>query len=94
MDGQTSFFAEHLRKGLGFARLRAQVAGHVERVPDDNLRTTVFPNNAQERFCVLAAVGANQRHNRLGGQPQCVRNGDSDAPVADIEAKQSPMRIG
>ena len=94
MHRQTGFFAEHLRKCLRFDGLRAQVSGHVERIANDNLLTIVFANDAQKRFCVLTAVGANQGHDRLGDEAHSVGDGDADATVADIETDQSSMRVG
>jgi hypothetical protein len=87
-------FAEHLGKRLRFDGLRAQVAGHIERIPNDNLLTIVPADDAQKRFCVLTALGANQGHDRLGGEANIVGDGDADATVADIETEQSPMRVG
>lgn len=64
--------------------LGAQVARHVERVPNDNLRAVMFANYPQQRFCVLAAVGPKERHDRLGGDVHRVGDGDTD-----IETEQA-----
>jgi len=84
VDGQGKSGAQGLGEGLGSFGLGAKVAGHVQRVADDDGRAAELAEEAAEGFQVLFVVFADEGEHGLSGEAQLVRDGDADAPAAKI----------
>ena len=89
VDGEGKSGAQAFREGLGSFGLRAEVAGHVKRVADDDGRAAELAEKAAEGFQVLLRVFADEGEHGLGSEAQLVRDGDADASAAKIEAKEA-----
>lgn len=89
VNGQRKFAPQGLSEGLGFCSLRAQIAGHIERIAEDDRGAAEFAQHPPQRLQVLLRVPANKRQHRLGGQAELVGDSDADAAVAKIEAQQA-----
>jgi hypothetical protein len=85
VDWQRGFFAKNLCKSLGFGRLGALVAGHVERIAYDDSYALVFAEKALERLQILLSICAHEGENGLRGKAERIGDGYADPPVADIE---------
>lgn len=97
MHRQMELFDQGCGEGLGLGGLGAEVAGHVERISDDDLRDAVLADDAAERREVGAAVGARDGQQGLGSEAELVRQSDADAPIPHVEAHQpgdiEPLRL-
>ncbi len=89
LDGEVEFGAEVFGEGLGLGRLRALVAGHMERIPDHDEGDGVLAQDAGDGFEVRASTGAMEREERLRGVAQGVGEGEADAAVAHIEGEDA-----
>jgi hypothetical protein len=78
--------AKLIGKCLRLYCLRAQVAGHVQRITDDNLGTLMLAQDTAKGSQILAAIGANQGQYRLCRRPALVGNGYSHTPVPYVES--------
>jgi hypothetical protein len=87
MDGEGEGGAEGFGKCLGFGGLRAEVAGHVQRIADDDGHAVEFAEEAAEGFEVLFQIPADEGEDRLRGEAELIGDGYTDAAVAKIEAK-------
>jgi hypothetical protein len=88
MDGQFGEFAEFGGKGLCFGGLRTRFAGQVQGIADHNACDRISTREPGERAEIFARIAAaRERHDGLRGQPQLVRYGNADAPVADVECE-------
>ena len=85
MHGEAELGAQVLGELLRLGRLRALVAGHVQRIADHRLGYGVLAQDAGDGLHVGAVVRPVQRKERLRGVAQRVGDGDADAPVAHIE---------
>ena len=83
------FCAERFREGFGFRRLRAGGAVGVQRESNHYRRHTVLADEARDGLQVGARSSAMNREQRLRGQAQLVRNGETDAAVADVERESA-----
>ena len=90
MHGEAELGAQLLGELLRLGRLRALVAGHVQRIADDRLGDGVLAQKARDRLHVgaVAPLPASpvQGEERLRGVAQRVGDGDANAPVAYIKA--------
>lgn len=89
VNGERESVAQDFCEGLGLRGLGADVAGHVERIAKNDGRARVFAEQAAERLQVRFDVPANERENRLGGEPQLIGDGNADAAISEIEAKKA-----
>ena len=86
IDGDAEHRCEFVRKDLYFFRLWTDVAGHVQRIADDDVGAVVAAEQAAEGLDIGTAVaGAVEGEERLDGVAELIGNGHADAPVADIE---------
>jgi hypothetical protein len=87
MDGKRKGFAERFREGLGFGGLRAQVAGHVEWIAEDDGFAAELAEEAAEGFEVLLRIFVDKGENGLCGEAELIGDGDTDAATAEIESE-------
>ncbi len=88
VNGQAGQSAQFGGKGLCFVGLRANVAGKMHGVADHDAYDAKAAAEAGQRTEVVAAIVlALQRQNRLRRQAQLVRDGYTDAAVADVETE-------
>lgn len=91
VNGEREGLAEGLGKEVGFGGLRADIAGHIEGVADDDGGAAEFALQAAEGFEVLTHVFADKGENRLGGEAEFVGDSDADAAVSEIEAQEAGL---
>jgi len=92
VDGEAGQLAEFGGKGLSFGGLRACIAGEMHGIAYHNAYDAKAPAEARQGAQIVAAVVMPlQRQHRLRGQAQFVRDGNTDAAVADVEAKIAGM---
>jgi len=72
VDGDAGFCGESSSELLRLGGLGAEIAGHVERIADDNLGAGVLAQQAAEGFHVCATGGAVQGEKRLRGVAELV----------------------
>ena len=89
MDGQAEGDAEILGEGLGLAGLRTDLAGHVERVANDDLGDGMLADDAAEGFDVGVGRAAMQGEERLHGQSEGIGDGEANAFAADVQGEQA-----
>jgi hypothetical protein len=90
VDGELELIAEGLGEGLRAGGLGALVAGHVEGVADDCFGDgAVLAQDAGDGFQVVAQFGAMQREERLRGVAERVRERETYAALAYVEAENS-----
>ena len=89
VDGQTKRSAKLLGKGLGLKRLRADFAGHVKRVADDDFRNGMFAKHAADGLNICVQRAALQREQRLHGEAEWIRDGEPNAFAADIQREKT-----
>ncbi len=89
VHGEGEGLVEGFGKGVGFGRLRADVAGHVEGIAENNGGAVEFAKEAAEGFQVQFEVFADQGEDGLSGEPKFVGNSDADAAVTEIEAEEA-----
>jgi hypothetical protein len=99
MDGQAGQLAQLGGEGLGSGSLRAQLAGQVQRIPNDDAGHGIPPSQPCQRAqvvpgCAAAAALPLQRQHWLGRQAQFVGHGHPDAAVAHVEREKAGMRVG
>jgi len=88
VDWQTGERTEFGREGLRLLRLGAGRTIELERVADDNRRHSVFARQPRHRTEIVArAALALEGQDWLCGQAKLVRDGNADAPVADVESE-------
>jgi hypothetical protein len=78
-----------LSKRLRLGRLRALVAGHIQRVPHHHLRHPMLAQHPRHRLEVRASPSPMQRKQWLRRIPQRVRDRQSNPPVPDIKPQNS-----
>jgi hypothetical protein len=91
VDGEGECLAEGFGKGVGFGRLGADVARHIEGVAEDDGRAAEFAEQAAEGFEVLPGVFADQGEDGLSGKAKLVGDGNADAAVSGIEAQEAGL---
>ena len=91
VDGEGEGSAERFGEGVGFGGLGADVAGHVERIAEDDGGAAEFAEQAAEGFEVLLRVFADQGEDGLRGEAELVGDRDADAAVAEIEAQEAGL---
>lgn len=88
VDGEVGVLAaEGFSEGLGARGLRAEFAGEVQRVADDDDGDLVFAHEAGDGFEIGAKIFAVDRDQRLRGVAERVRESEADAAVADVEGE-------
>ncbi len=87
-----------LGKCLRLDRLRAQVAGHIQRISHDNLGHFVLPEQPGHRLHICLASRSMQRKQRLCRVPKRVGDRQPNSPVPYVksdnptESASSPSR--
>lgn len=89
VDGKGEGGAQGVGEEAGFGGLRAEVAGKVERIAEDDGRAGVFAQQAAEGPEVLFRVFANQSEYGLRSEAEFIGDGDADAAEAEIEAQEA-----
>lgn len=85
--GQTELLPQHFRKGLSLDSLRTEIAGHIQRIADDDLSAGMFAQDARERAEVLTAIAADQGEDWLGGDASLVGDSHANATVAYVKTQ-------
>lgn len=68
---------------------RADIAGHVQGQANDNGGAAVAPDDAGKRTHVIAAIGAVDSEQRLGGVAKLIGQSNADAAIPMIEAQDA-----
>jgi hypothetical protein len=89
VDREGKCGAKTFREGLGFDGLWAEVAGHVDRIADDDAGAVELVQKAPERFEVVPGVFADEGKDGLSGETELVGDGDADAAISEIEAQKA-----
>lgn len=92
VDGELGFVTQGLRESLGLGGLRTLIPRHVEGIADDDPAAAIFADEALQGFEVLPAVGADESEDGLGGQPERVGHGHTNAAVSHVEAHEARGR--
>ena len=92
VHGQRKLCTDRVCEGLCAGGLRALIAGHIERIADDNLRNTVTAQYAADGFQIVPQLTPVERHQRLRGQPELIRKGKADTAVANVKGKDAGDR--
>jgi hypothetical protein len=87
MNGKFEVVTELGGEGLDFGGLRTGVSGGIEREADDDLVEGAEAEQVREVAEVVAAAGAGEGIERLGGDAEGIGDGDADAAVADVETE-------
>lgn len=93
VNRQGECFTKRLRKVVSSLRLRADVAGGIERIAEHDGGTVEFAQKAAEGFEILAKVSADEGKDRLGGESQLVGDSNADAAGAEVEAQKARRHI-
>jgi hypothetical protein len=87
VDWQAREFAQFNRESLRFCGLRARFSGKANRIADDDSRYPESTRQPAEGTKILAAAAFSfERKNRLGRHPELIGDGDTDPPIADVQA--------
>jgi hypothetical protein len=89
VDREGEGLAERLGESVGSGGLGADVAGHIERIAEDDSGAAVFAQEAPQGFEVLLRVFADQGEDGLSGEAELIGDGDADAAGAEIEAQEA-----
>ena len=87
MNGKFEVVTELGGEGLDFGGLRAGISGGIEREADDDLVEGAEAEQVREVAEVVAAAGAGEGIERLGGDAEGIGDGDADAAVTDVETE-------
>lgn len=87
-------FLEGIGEGLSFGGLGARCAVCVEWVADEDHFYLVLTDEAADGFEVGAQSGAVEGEERLRGDAERVRDGETNAAVADIQCEGAGVRHG
>jgi|SRR5580658_892252 hypothetical protein len=88
MDRQICKLSELGGKGLRLFGLPASLSVELERVADHDRNDGILPRQSRQRTEIVArAAFALDGHYRLRRQTQLVRNGNTNAPVADVKGE-------
>mgnify|MGYP001551720941 CR=1 FL=1 len=86
VHGQGESSAQSVREDLSLRRLGADVAGHVERMAEDDGGAVVSAKQAAEGFQVGFRIFPHQGQDRLRGQAELIGDGNTDAAISEIES--------
>lgn len=89
VDGEREGGAQSVGEGMGFGGLGANIAGHVQRIAQNDGGAPVFAEEATEGLQVGFDVPADESQDRLRGEPEFIGDGDPDAAVSEIKAKEA-----
>lgn len=86
MDGQVKMAAEIFGESLHFVRTGAFGAAHAEGIADDDFGHVELVDHVGEGLKIGAFVAALEGFEALSGDAERVRDGESDAAAAHVEA--------
>lgn len=89
VDGEAEVLAQLLGEGGGFFGLATGVAGHVQRVAEDDLFDFELADDVVEGVEVVAAALAADGFEPLRGDAEGVGDGEADGAGAGVEAEDA-----
>ncbi len=92
VEGELSLLMHQAGKVLGLDGLGTQVAGHVERIADDDGAAVMATGEAREGAEVLASAGANEGEHGLCGEAESIGDGYTDAAIAHVQTHEAVGR--
>lgn len=92
VNGELKFGAQCVGEFLRREGARAAVAGEMNRPANDNFRAGVAPQQTPQRTQVVARIGVDDGEERLGGQAELVRNGDTNPARSMVEPENTRGR--
>jgi hypothetical protein len=92
VNGQGKGRAQGVGEGVGSFSLRADIAGHVERIAEDDGGAGELAKETPERLQILLCVPADEGQDRLGGEAKLVGDGHADAAATEVESEEAIHR--
>lgn len=89
VDGEGEGGTEGIGEGLGLGGERANIAGEMEGVAEDDGGAAIFTEEAAEGAEVLLRAFAVEGEDGLGGDAELVGDGDTDAAGTEIESEEA-----